>query len=422
MTLTDKLEIEETLGGFQASTEDQFLLNDLDAYPGNNSRFFPEDSSNPQAVSKDSIDDVLSSGNSGSNDDYSENDDPLASYQNDISFEDEFDISSIPTGKPSDFGHDDGTPTSSPFNEDDTDEDTFNVSNIDDFIHSPEQNPTPRIDNSPAVEPIKIQFDDQESIEEPKAKKVKKSKEKKPSKPLDRKTVIVFAMLISSMMVTMSILFLLWKQKQTKEALYAMKATILNHTSPNGKAKHGDSLSDHIISHSSDSIGSLLHSSHSDSIRHITSSEVHGTDSTSNHHKTVENHSTQHSSIARSTPKNHSVEHHSTHKKHAINTTSNINTVNYNSSNNNNQKSVSSKHTKSPEFALKVHSSFSKIDAYKKAEQLRNEGVSNVTVSEQKIRDRTIYNVRYGKFSTLDEATTASQKTSIPSRWIDRTK
>jgi hypothetical protein len=424
MELKDTLEIEETTGGFQPSVEDSFLLNEMDKYPGDSSRFFVG-MTNDNSI-EPSTEDV---------DIFEENplektaENPVISYQNDISLEDEFDLSSIPTNKPSDFGYDDGRPSSTPFNEDDTDGAMFDISTIDDFIHSNDQNPTPIVDNTPALEPIRIQLDTPILSEEPPAKKVKPPKVKKPSKPIDRKVAIIFTMLISSMMVTMSILFLLWKQKQAKEELYAMKASVLNHTSPNGKSSALDSIystNTHSTSTHSQTTTIATHLT-SDSASHqlgkSTDSSVHSainkTDSTSIKHQS--NKPT--TNVAHSSSSNN---HHSTHttntntlKKSAVHNRkdSDLNTLK-----SNNRTTVSSKTTRVPEYALKVHSSYSKVDAYSKAEQLRKEGIENVTVTEQKIRDRTLYNVRYGKFSTLNEAESASQRTTLPSKWIDRTK
>lgn len=420
MQLQDTLEVEETLGGFQASLEDQFLLNELDSYPGDTTRFFsgiPSDN-NDIAIPTEENEDIITSGDTAS----------IPSYQSDISLDDEFDLSAIPTGKPSDFGYDDGRPSSSPFNEDGGDAAMFDLSGIDDFIHSADQNPTPIVDNSPAVEPIRIQLDEPIFDEEPKQKAVKAPKVKKPSKPLDRKVVIVFTMLVSSMMVTMTILILLWKNKHDKEALYAMKATQLHHTSPNGQKTLKDSLS-HSLEHNAlpvkptESDSSNVHSADKDSslLGNKILKETKDSVGKSNHSTTPSN------NVAHTAP--HSKVHSSTHSKHTPTTLSpkKPRVVASKESDNTNSTSnirstVSSKTSKTPEYALKVHSSYSKVDAFSKAEQLRKEGIENVTVTEQKIRDRTIYNVRYGKFSTFNEAEAASRKTSLPSRWIDRTK
>jgi len=420
MQLKDTLEIEETLGGFQASLEDQFLLNELDSYPGDTSRFFTGIPSASNDIIVDSDDFEKTSPTNEV--------DAIPSYQSDISLDDEFDLSSIPTGKPSDFAYDDGRPTSSPFNEDGGDAGMFDVSGIDDFIHSAEQNPTPIVDNSPAVEPMRIQLDEPLFDDEPIAKAVKAPKVKKPSKPLDRKVVIIFTLLVSSMMVTMTVLFLLWKNKQDKEALYALKATQLHHTSPHGQKNAKDSISHGVnantsLGHSTivDSNNSQNQSIDSFTVAHdmrknstdTMKSKIHSTtptndESNSKIHAKVHSTSVSKSSTEVSQPKKSKL----TASKDSDNRTSSSN----------NRVMVSSKSSKTPEFALKVHSSYSKVDAYSKAEQLRKEGIENVTVTEQKIRDRTIYNVRYGKFSSFNEAEAASKRTTLPSRWIDRTK
>lgn len=419
MQLQDTLEVEESLGGFQASTEDLFLLNDLDAYPGDTSRFFTgiPSSDDDFLIPTEETEEITAS-----------TDTSIPTYQSDISLDDEFDLSSIPSGKPSDFGYDDGRPSSSPFNEDGGDASMFDVSGVDDFIHSDDQNPTPIVDNSPAVEPIRIQLDEPLFSDEPTPKATKPPKVKKPSQPLDRKVVIVFTMLISSMMVTMSILFLLWKNKQDKEALYALKATQLHHTSPNGNKSKEDSLA-----HSVDQHSAVLHSTTADS----THSKAIGKDSALLSDNSHEKSADSGSSANHSTSPTSAVEHKNLHSKTPTTTTTKSTIApttskkskqiaskesDYSPTMSNNRSMASSKSTKTPEYALKVHSSFSKVDAYSKAEQLRKEGVENVTVTEQKIRDRTIYNVRYGKFSSFNDAESASRKTSLPSRWIDRTK
>lgn len=427
MELKDTLEIEETTGGFQPSIEDSFLLNEMDSYPGDSSRFFIGLSKDNSIESTTDDTDILE-GNPLEK--TAEN--PLISYQNDISLEDEFDLSSIPTNKPSDFGYDDGRPSSTPFNEDDTDGAMFDISTIDDFIHSNDQNPSPIVDNTPALEPIRIQLDTPILTEEPPAKKVKPPKVKKPSKPIDRKVAIIFTMLISSMMVTMSILFLLWKNKQDKESLYAMKAAMLNHTSSNGKTSVHDSLS-HGLEHSTlhESIHTNDTTNHSTIAHDSTNHTNHSTIDTSSalaksQHSAKTTLQVGNSNTYSKQQTNKPIEPHSTH---TTNTNSfkksvaqNRKDSDINTHKSNNRTTVSSKTTRVPEYALKVHSSYSKVDAYSKAEQLRKEGIENVTVTEQKIRDRTLYNVRYGKFSTLNEAESASQRTTLPSKWIDRTK
>jgi hypothetical protein len=420
MQLTDTLEIEETLGGFQASIEDQFLLNELDSYPGDTSRFFtgiPSESNDILVTSDDYEETVISEG-----------EDAIPSYQSDISLDDEFDLSSIPTGKPSDFGYDDGRPSSSPFNEDGGDASMFDISGVDDFIHSAEQTPTPIVDNSPAVEPIRIQLDEPIFDEEPTPKAVKTPKVKKPSKPLDRRVVIIFTLLVSSMMVTMTILILLWKNKQDKEALYAMKASQLHHTSPHGQKSLQDSLSHGInskttVGHASTIDSTIIHSHSKDStyVTHVVSKESADSLSSKNHSTSpskVVAHSTPHSKVQSTSVSKSSTEVSKPKKTKIIASKDSDNST----SSSNIRSTVSSKTKVTPEYALKVHSSYSKVDAYSKAEQLRKEGVENVTVTEQKIRDRTIYNVRYGKFSSFNDAEAASKKTSLPSRWIDRTK
>lgn len=420
MQLKDTLEIEETLGGFQASLEDQFLLNELDSYPGDTSRFFrgiPSDSNDIFTESEDFEETSISN-----------EVDSIPSYQSDISLDDEFDLSSISTGKPSDFAYDDGRPTSSPFNEDGGDAGMFDLSGIDDFIHSADQNPTPIVDNSPAVEPIRIQLDEPLFDDEPIGKAVKAPKVKKPSKPLDRKVVIIFTLLVSSMMVTMTVLFLLWKNKQDKEALYALKATQLHHTSPHGQKNAKDSLSQGVnantqLGHSTSTYSNNSHTQSKDSsvVAHDISKKSSDTMSSKIHSSTPTNdatHSKSHAKVPSTSVSKSSTETFVPKKSKIIASKDSDNST----SSSNNRPTVSSKSSKTPEFALKVHSSYSKVDAYSKAEQLRKEGIENVTVTEQKIRDRTIYNVRYGKFSSFNEAEAASKRTTLPSRWIDRTK
>lgn len=419
MELKDTLEIEETTGGFQPSVEDSFLLNEMDSYPGDSSRFF-DGISNDNSIlpSTDGVD-IFEDNPLAKT---AEN--PFISYQNDISLEDEFDLSSIPTNKPSDFGYDDGRPSSTPFNEDDTDGVMFDISTIDDFIHTNDQNPTPIVDNTPALEPIRIQLDTPNLSEEPVVKKVKPPKVKKPSKPIDRKVVIIFTMLISSMMVTMSILFLLWKQKQAKEELYAMKASVLHHTNPHGKSNAADSAhatnehsATHTVAHiASDSTTHKLGTSKDSTLTSLNFNQ----DTTSLQHHSHK--STENVAHVSSAPNKLHTTHHTQQRPHKKSSTSQREVSDINTLKSNNRTMVSSKSTRVPEYALKVHSSYSKVDAYSKAEQLRKEGIENVTVTEQKIRDRTLYNVRYGKFSTFNEAESASQRTTLPSKWIDRTK
>lgn len=89
------------------------------------------------------------------------------------------------------------------------------------------------------------------------------------------------------------------------------------------------------------------------------------------------------------------------------------------------------KDTKAPESSFKqsegmyivqVYASPSESDANMWLERLKNKNVDNPFISTQKIRDKIWYRVRFGSFTTKDEAFEAAMKLGFSQSWVDRVR
>ncbi|MBI3259973.1 MAG: SPOR domain-containing protein [Ignavibacteriae bacterium] len=75
-----------------------------------------------------------------------------------------------------------------------------------------------------------------------------------------------------------------------------------------------------------------------------------------------------------------------------------------------------------PVFTVQVYSSPSKDDATERLERLKLHNATNISMSEQLIRGKTWYRVRFGSFSSRDEAETAARQHGFAQSWIDRVR
>lgn len=71
-------------------------------------------------------------------------------------------------------------------------------------------------------------------------------------------------------------------------------------------------------------------------------------------------------------------------------------------------------------YVVQVYSSPYKSDAEEWLERIKNKGVDNAFLSQQKIRDKIWYRVRFGTFSSKEEARSAAKKFGFAQSWIDR--
>jgi hypothetical protein len=73
-------------------------------------------------------------------------------------------------------------------------------------------------------------------------------------------------------------------------------------------------------------------------------------------------------------------------------------------------------------FMVQIYSSPSREDAESWLGQLKARQVSNAVITEQEIKGRTWYRVRYGNFETKEEARASALKLGYSQSWIDRVK
>lgn len=89
---------------------------------------------------------------------------------------------------------------------------------------------------------------------------------------------------------------------------------------------------------------------------------------------------------------------------------------------NNASASTSHNQTVQPVFMVQVYSSPSKDDATERLERLRSRNAANISMSEQLIRGKTWYRVRFGSFASRDEAEAAAKQFGLAQCWIDRVR
>lgn len=77
---------------------------------------------------------------------------------------------------------------------------------------------------------------------------------------------------------------------------------------------------------------------------------------------------------------------------------------------------------KDQEFTVEIYSTPSEDDAQMWLKKLKSRNVENIKITEHKLRDKTIYKVRFGKFSSREDAKTEALKLGYPQTWIDRVK
>lgn len=77
---------------------------------------------------------------------------------------------------------------------------------------------------------------------------------------------------------------------------------------------------------------------------------------------------------------------------------------------------------KDQEYTVEIYSTPSEDDAQMWLKKLKSRKVDNIKITEHKLRDKTIYKVRFGKFTTREEAKTEALKLGYPQTWIDRVK
>lgn len=73
-------------------------------------------------------------------------------------------------------------------------------------------------------------------------------------------------------------------------------------------------------------------------------------------------------------------------------------------------------------FTVQIYSSPSKEDAESWLGQLKARQVPDATITEQEIKGRTWYRVRFGKFETKEDARSSALKLGYSKSWIDRIK
>lgn len=73
-------------------------------------------------------------------------------------------------------------------------------------------------------------------------------------------------------------------------------------------------------------------------------------------------------------------------------------------------------------YIIQIYSSPSKEDALQWLSKLKAKNISDAFISEQKVRDKIWYRVRFGKFTTREEAKNAALRYGFAQTWIDREK
>lgn len=91
-------------------------------------------------------------------------------------------------------------------------------------------------------------------------------------------------------------------------------------------------------------------------------------------------------------------------------------------SHNNLSASTSQPKAVTPVFTVQVYSSPSKDDATERLERLKSHNAENISMSEQLVRGKTWYRVRFGAFASRDEAEAAAKQHGFAQSWIDRVR
>lgn len=73
-------------------------------------------------------------------------------------------------------------------------------------------------------------------------------------------------------------------------------------------------------------------------------------------------------------------------------------------------------------YIVQIYSSPSKEDALTWLEKLKDKNIADAFISEQNVRDKVWYRVRFGNFRTRDEAKNAALRYGFAQTWIDRVK
>jgi cell division septation protein DedD len=73
-------------------------------------------------------------------------------------------------------------------------------------------------------------------------------------------------------------------------------------------------------------------------------------------------------------------------------------------------------------YIVQIYSSPSREDAQAWLDKLKSNNVPDAFISEQNVRDKTWYRVRFGKYSTREEARNAALRYGFAQTWIDRVK
>ena len=73
-------------------------------------------------------------------------------------------------------------------------------------------------------------------------------------------------------------------------------------------------------------------------------------------------------------------------------------------------------------YIVQIYSSPSKEDAQAWLDKLKSKNIPEAFISEQNVRDKIWYRVRFGKYSTREEARNAALRYGFAQTWIDRVK
>lgn len=73
-------------------------------------------------------------------------------------------------------------------------------------------------------------------------------------------------------------------------------------------------------------------------------------------------------------------------------------------------------------FTVQVYSSPSREDAEDWVDRLKSKSVSNTFITTQNVRGQTFYRVRFGSYSTREEAESAALKLGYSTGWVDRVR
>jgi septal ring-binding cell division protein DamX len=73
-------------------------------------------------------------------------------------------------------------------------------------------------------------------------------------------------------------------------------------------------------------------------------------------------------------------------------------------------------------YTIQIYSSPNLEDAQEWLADLKSKNVNGASISEQKIRDKTWYRVRFGAYKTRQEASDAATKLGYAQSWVDRVK